>query len=271
MHDRIDPGAPVVILLDLRIVREQPPHLRIAAAERQRIVGGHQEIDLAPLQHVAQFSASRRLGQPDVGGQLAAKAVGTALHPFHIARLDAVFMFQEAAHVDSSGHAVFRHAAALALEVARVTDALVGIDEEVTVAEYARRKRRDRDKRGIAVAHQRGVVRQRHLGRIEFAILQHAPEDFGGLQRQVIKLDAFGLQRTVAQGLGAVVGSASEGDAQFGHADSEQVVARMEPPGPTSGRPDDKLREIRGCCSNRATPFPGFASAQPGLQFLLRS
>src|SRR5216684_5001648 len=137
-------------------------------------------------------------------------------------------MFQEAAHVDGSGHAVFRHAAALALEVARVMDALIGIDEEVTVAEYARRKRRDRDERRIALAHQRGVVRQRHLGRIEFAILQHAPEDFGGLQRQVIQVDAFGLQRTVTKGLGAVVRSAREGEAQLGHSGSESWIGSMK-------------------------------------------
>src|SRR5713226_1343337 len=107
-------------------------------------------------------------------------------------------------------------------------DALIGIDEEVTVAEYARRKRRDRDERRIAVAHQRGVVRQRHLGGVEFAILQHAPEDFGGLQRQVIQVDAFGLQRTVTKGLGAVVRSAREGEAQLGHSGSESWIGSMK-------------------------------------------
>ncbi len=37
-------------------------------------------------------------------------------------------------------------------------------------------------------------------------------------------------------------------------------VARMEPPGPVSGRPDDKLRVIRG------RPIPDFADAPSGLQ-----
>src|ERR1700731_2506826 len=33
-------------------------------------------------------------------------------------------------------------------------------------------------------------------------------------------------------------------------------VARIEPPGPAFGRPDDKLREIRGPTIHRAIPLP---------------
>jgi hypothetical protein len=45
-----------------------------------------------------------------------------------------------------------------------------------------------------------------------------------------------------------------------------ELVARVEPPGPASGRPDDKLRETREHPFNAAPPPPGFAGAQPGLQ-----
>src|SRR5258708_35823941 len=38
------------------------------------------------------------------------------------------------------------------------------------------------------------------------------------------------------------------------------VVARMEPPGPASGRPDDKLRVIRG------QPIPDYAAPHPGYK-----
>ena len=120
VHDRIDPGAPVIVLLLLGVVRKQPPHGRRAAPERERVVGGHQEVDLAALEQVAELAAGRRLGQADVRRQLAAEAVGAALHPFDVARLDAVFVLQQPAHVDRGGHAVFGHAAALALEVARM-------------------------------------------------------------------------------------------------------------------------------------------------------
>jgi hypothetical protein len=48
------------------------------------------------------------------------------------------------------------------------------------------------------------------------------------------------------------------------------LVARIEPPGPASGRPDDKLSEIRDSAINSAMPLPGFAGAQPGLQLLPR-
>ena len=124
VHDRIDLGAAVIVLLHLGVVRKQPPHLRRAAAERQRIVRRHQEVDLAALQQIAELGAGRRLREADVGRQLAAETVGAALHPFDVARLDAVFVLQQPAHIDRGRHAVFRHAAALALEVGGLLDAL---------------------------------------------------------------------------------------------------------------------------------------------------
>src|SRR6266849_3508681 len=45
------------------------------------------------------------------------------------------------------------------------------------------------------------------------------------------------------------------------HAGSgESPVARIEPPGPAFGRPDDKLREMRG------RPPPDFAALNPGYE-----
>ncbi len=41
------------------------------------------------------------------------------------------------------------------------------------------------------------------------------------------------------------------------------IVARIEPPGPASGRPNDKLREMRG------RPFPDVASLHPGYSLNL--
>ena len=217
VHDRVDPGAPVIVLLDLGIVGKQPAHLGRAAPERQRIVRRHHEVDLAALEQVAELGAGRRLGEPDVGRQLAAEAVGAALHPFDVARLDAVFVLQQAAHIDCRGHAVFRHAAALALEVGRRLDPLVRVDEEVAVAEDARRKHGDGDERRVAAAHQRGLVRQRHFRDFELLELQHAPEDVGRLRGDVIELDALGLDRPVAQRKRAVVGTACKCQTQLAH------------------------------------------------------
>jgi hypothetical protein len=45
-----------------------------------------------------------------------------------------------------------------------------------------------------------------------------------------------------------------------------ELVARVEPPGPAFGRPDDKLCETREHPFNAAPPPPGFAGAQPGLR-----
>src|SRR5882724_69989 len=69
----------------------------------------------------------------------------------------------------------------------------------------------------MAAADQAGVVRQRHLRDVELLILQHAPEDFRRLQCDVIELDALGRDGAVAQRLGAVIGSASQGEPQIGH------------------------------------------------------
>jgi hypothetical protein len=40
-------------------------------------------------------------------------------------------------------------------------------------------------------------------------------------------------------------------------------VARMEPPGPASGRPDDKLRVIRELPFQLAPPLPDYAALHP--------
>jgi hypothetical protein len=181
VHDRIDLGAAVIVLLHLGIDREQAAHLGRAAPECERVVGAHHEIDLAALEQVAELGTGGRLGEADVRRQLAAQAVGAALHPFDVARLYAVFVLQQPAHIDRRGHGVFRHAAAFALEVGGALDALVGVDEEVAVAEDPRRKYRDGDERQLAGAHQGGVVRERHFRDLELLELQHAPENVRGL------------------------------------------------------------------------------------------
>ncbi len=137
MHDRIDLGAPVIIFLDLGIIGKQPAHRLGAAPERERIVGGHHEIDLAALQEIAQLGTGGRLGEADIGRQLSPEPVGAALHPFDVARLDAELVLHQPAHVDGGRHAVFRHPAALALEVGRLLDTFGGVDEEIAVAEDA--------------------------------------------------------------------------------------------------------------------------------------
>jgi hypothetical protein len=162
-------------------------------------------------------AGARERGEAHVARQLAAEPVGAPLHPFDVARLDAELVLHQAAHVDRGRHAVFRHAAALALEVGAGLDALRRVDEEVAVAKHARGKHRDRDERRVAVAHQARVVRQRHLRGVEFLVLQHAPEDLGRLQRDVVEIDAVRLDRAVAQGLGAVVRTAGEVETQIGH------------------------------------------------------
>jgi hypothetical protein len=146
-----------------------------------------------------------------------AEPVGAALHPFDVARLDPIFVLEESAHVERGGHGVFGHPAALALEVGRRLDPLLGIDKEVAVPEDARGKYRDGDERRVAGAHQRDVVRERHFRDFELVELQHAPENVGRLRGDVIELDAFGLHRAVAQRERAVVGAAGKCQTQLAH------------------------------------------------------
>src|SRR6266851_9311014 len=63
VHDRVDLGTSVIVLLDLGVVRKQPAHLGGAAAEGERIVRGHHEVDLAALEQVAALAL-------EVGGRL---------------------------------------------------------------------------------------------------------------------------------------------------------------------------------------------------------
>ncbi len=220
VHDGIDFGAAVIVLLDLGVIGKQPLHLGRAAPERQRIVGAHHEIDLAALEQIAELDAGRRLAQADVRRQLASETVGAALHPLDVARLDAVFVRQQAAHVDRGRHGVFRHAAALALEVARTLDAFVRVDEKVSVTKDARGKHGNGHERRFPGAHQRRVVRQRHFGDFEFLELEHPPEDVGWLRGDIVEVDALGLDGAVAQRKGTVIGSTCECQAQLAHSRS---------------------------------------------------
>jgi hypothetical protein len=57
----------------------------------------------------------------------------------------------------------------------------------------------------------------RHFRNVELVKPQHAPKDFGRLQRQVNQFDAVGLDCAVAKSLRAVERSTGECEAQSGH------------------------------------------------------
>ena len=230
MHDRVDLGALVVVLLHLGIVREQPRHVLSAAAKDSGLLavirksisprsGRDRRARCGPALAVRRPHCLRR--------GAAAETVGATLHPIDVGRLDAELVLHQPSHVDRGGHRIFRHAAALALEIGAGLDALRGVDEEIAVAEHSGGKHRNGDERRFAAAHQRGVVRQRHLGRVELLELQLPPENLGRLHGDVVQLDALDLDGAVAQRLGAIVGSAGEVQTKFAHGIPSAVADRV--------------------------------------------
>src|ERR1043166_433937 len=132
-------------------------------------------------------------------------------HPFHVARLHAVFVVQEAADPHRRRDRIFRRADFFAFEVFRPLDPRLRVDEDARMAEKTRREDGDGDEGGAAAADHRDVIGKRHLRGVELAKIAHAPEDLLRLQRNIIQPDAFRLDFAGLQRLGAVINPARDG------------------------------------------------------------
>ena len=124
VHDRKQPGLLEIGLLDRRIIRKQPADIRRAAQKAARRPRARAAPSISPFASMSEIERSAGTGlkvdlrrQRDLGALLAAGLFQSAAPPFDVARLDAVFLLQHAAHPDIGGHLVFRQADRLALEV----------------------------------------------------------------------------------------------------------------------------------------------------------
>jgi len=136
LHDREDPGAAVIILLQFDVIVEQAPYFFRIFVKRRRRAGRHQRIELAVSDHLRQ-----RLGWPDgmkANGRrkieldfLVAPGLFLAAgEMLDVRDPHAVVVGQDAADPHRRRHLVLRHADALALQVLGAADAALCRDED---------------------------------------------------------------------------------------------------------------------------------------------
>ena len=123
---------------------------------------------------------------------VAAAAFHRALHPADGVDIDAELMHQMAAQPDRGGLGVERQADTAAFQVLRRADAGARVDENVAVAEHARRKDRNGDERAIAAAGMADEFGRRKFRRVEFLAADHAVENLPARRKHDdVEVDAF--------------------------------------------------------------------------------
>src|SRR5437867_10245891 len=100
------------------------------------------------------------------------------------------------------------------------------------MAEKARWKNRNRDEGRVAAADHREVIRQRHLGGVEFLMMPHAPENFFRVQGNVSQANSLRLNRAGLQCVGAIVIAARDSQRQFFHCKLSRFFYRAKTPRP---------------------------------------
>ena len=168
-------------------------------AERRRLARAEIGIDLARGEQFAERPPGRVLLDGDglkqrqrVRMAVAADGLDRALHPADFVDVDAELMHQVAAQPDRGGLRVERQADALALKVLRCADAGARVDEDIAVAEHARRKDRNGDELAFAVAGQADELGSGQLRGVEFLAADHAVENgAAGREDHHIEIDAF--------------------------------------------------------------------------------
>ena len=193
--------------------------------DRLRQAGAERGVDHALLQEIAHrlvrvvLLDRERLEQRQ-HGRAAVRAAGVhrALHPMHLAQVDAVFVLQDAVDVDRRRHGEERHADALAFEVLRLGDAGLLVDGDEAVAEGARGKHRDGDERALLVGEALHELGAGIFRDVEFLAGRHAVEDRPRLvDGDEIEVDAVGLHFAGVERLHAVVESGRKRKLQLGH------------------------------------------------------
>ncbi len=172
VHDREDAGLLEVALFLGAIVRKQPDH---GAARRERIrrAGRDHRVDLAARQHGveaglrAAFVAHARR---EIERHLLHPAgfVDAGLQPANLGEIDAVFLGQEATHVDAGGLRPFGNSDGAAFQILRGPDAAVAAHIDRGMAMHAGGKYRDRHHPGGVLRGERDVLAERKLGDVPF-------------------------------------------------------------------------------------------------------
>src|ERR1044072_2154411 len=192
---------------------EQPPD---RFSELLRNHHGHEGVDLAALEHHLQ----RRVGwdglQPDPVGWLDG-ADWLAGHPHDVVRRYAVLVGEKSANPDRSGHLIVADTYALALQLLRPLNIGVGAHVDSRMAKNPRRKDRDGAESRVTFRAQDRVGRERHLGRVELSVIEHAPEGLAGTERKERQVHALGLHPAVNERLGTIIAAAGQRQFEVAH------------------------------------------------------
>jgi hypothetical protein len=195
---------------------------RVAGEERRWRPRGEHRVELACEEHLRQ-RAVRDDRQPQPARQrelhllAPARVVDAGLVPVDRREVDAVLVRQHAARIHRGGLRPFRHAHALAGELARIVDARVRTHVDRRVPKGARRKDRQRHEPAVVLGGERHDLGERHLGDVEFAVERRAVEDLLDRQAQHGQVDAAGGHRAVEQIAHVVVVADRERERKAGH------------------------------------------------------
>ena len=180
MHDRVEPGLPVIRLLRLAVVGEKPPNCAVAAREAGGRAGGHQRRELAGGEHRREAAPGRQRLDRDFRRQIRLeRAVAPGLFqpagpPDDVRRHHPVFLGQHAADPERGGHRIDRNADLPPLQIGGALDPGIGADIDRRMAEHPRGEDGQADIGNLAARAGEHEGRQRHLGHVELGIGENA-------------------------------------------------------------------------------------------------
>src|SRR5882757_1375202 len=258
MHDRKDLARLVKLAFERAIVGKEPRD-RWIATEDLWPARADQRVDLATRQQRRQRQPAGILLDRDRAQErgrvrLAVRAAlfDRALHPADGREINAKLMRQMPAQPERRGLRVKGQSNALAFDILGSADAGARVDENVAMAEDARRKYRQRHEPAIALTVEADELGRRQLRNIELAAADHAVEHVAaGFERDAGEVGALGPHDAFADRLHAIVAAAREGQWKTRHC----VRSRSQPRRDTG---QGALHKARGAL---ARPSPTCAPA----------
>src|SRR5215471_12228580 len=211
MHDREYAGLAKIALLDGRIISEHATDMGRSIKKARRGPCAQHGVDLAFGQHVGEGAVLRNCRIIDVSRQfdlrplLTAWLFEAAASPFDVARLDVVFVLENAPDPDIRRHLVFRQSDRSALEALRAAYAAIGADIDPAVAEQTRHERWNGDVMRLPARRRHHVTTHRNFADVECVELERAVERLLGLERHRRNVATLDLHAPIEDGARAVI------------------------------------------------------------------
>src|SRR5215813_14220804 len=141
----------------------------------------------------------------DLRALLAAWLFEAAAPPGDVARLDAVFVLENAPDPDIRRHLVFGQSDRPALEILRALDAAVSADIDAAVAEQPRHERWNGDVMRFSARRRCHVAAHRNFADVEFVELEGAVKRLLGFERYGGDVATLDLGAAVEDGASAII------------------------------------------------------------------